>query len=84
MRSTRAATAVSRLNERSEGHHYTMAKTASGLFFLREKVDGVDKQVSEPLPMDDFVKLVNGMGPQKVARMTKNDIAFQKQLEKNK
>ena len=82
MRSTRAASAVSRLNERSEGHHYTMAKTAGGLFFLKEKVEGVDKQVSEPLPMDDFVKLVNRMGPQKAARVTKNDIAFQKQLEK--
>jgi hypothetical protein len=81
-RSTRAAAAVARLKERSKGHRYLMTRTAAGLFFLSERTEGGDEQVSGLLPLDDFVRFVDAMGPQKVRRMTKNDIAFEKQLAK--
>jgi hypothetical protein len=37
-----------------------------------------------PLELDEFVAFVNGLGPQEVRRMTRNDIAFEKQLVKKK
>ena len=80
MRSTRASAAIARLNRRSDGRNYLMAMTGSGLFVLREQVDGRDKDLSEALPLDDFVRFVNAQGPQEVPRITKNDAAFAKQL----
>lgn len=80
MRSTRAAAALARLNERSEGRHYLMAITGSGLFKLRERTEGGDRQLSEALSLDEFVRFVDAMGPQKAPRITKNDAAFAKQL----
>ena len=80
MRSTRAAAAVARLNQRSEGHQYLMVVTGNGQFLLRERVEGVDKVLSEALSLDDFVRFVNATGPQQAPRVTKNDAAFAKQL----
>ncbi len=80
MRSTRATAAVARLNQRSEESHYLMVMTGSGLFLLRERVDGSDRDISEALPLDDFVRFVNAQGPQQAPRITKNDAAFAKQL----
>ena len=80
MRSTRATAAVARLNKRSEGRHYLMVMTGSGLFLLRERVDGGDRDVSEALPLDDFVRFVDAQGPQQAPRITKNDAAFARQL----
>ena len=59
-----------------------MAITGTGLFKLSERIDGSDKQISEPLSLDDFVRLVDSMGPQKVVRITKSEAAFMKQLVK--
>jgi hypothetical protein len=80
MRSTRASAAIARLNRRSEGRNYLMAMTGSGLFVLRERSDGQDKDLSEALPLDDFVRFVDAHGPQEVPRITRNDAAFAKQL----
>ena len=80
MRSTRATAAVARLNQRSEGRTYLMVMTGDGKFVLREKLDAGEKDASEALPLDEFVRLVNGTGPQCVPRMTKNDVAFARQL----
>lgn len=80
MRSTRATAAVARLNQRSEGRHYLMVMTGDGRFQLRERTEVGDRDVAEALPLDDFVKLVDATGPQKAPRMTKNDIAFARQL----
>ena len=80
MRSTRASAAIARLNRRSDGRNYLMAMTGSGLFVLRERIDGQDKDISEALPLDEFVHFVNAQGPQEVKRITKNDAAFAKQL----
>ncbi len=82
MRSTRATAAVARLNQRSAGRHYVMVITSSSLFVLRERVDGAEKDVSEPLVLDEFVRFVNAQGPQVVPRVTKNDAAFARQLVK--
>ena len=79
-RSTRASAAVARLNGRCEGRNYLMAMTGSGLFVLREQVDGQDKDVSQALPLDDFVRFVDAQGPQQAPRITSNDAAFAKQL----
>ena len=80
MRSTRATAAVARLNSRSEGHHYRMVITSTGLFRLQDQLDGGVSELSGPLQLDDFVTLVNSLGPQMVRRVTKNDAAFAKQL----
>ena len=82
MRSTRATGAVARLNSRSEGHHYMMVLTGTGLFILRERIDGADKQISDVLSLDDFVRLVDSLGPKKMPRITKSEAAFMKQLVK--
>lgn len=80
MRSTRATAAIARLNARSAGHHYTMALTGSGLFILRERVGGEDSPLSAALALDEFVQLVDSMGPKKEVRITRSEAAFMKQL----
>lgn len=82
MRSTRATTAVARLNSRSKENCYAMAQTGASLFYLNERIDGVDQRVSDNLFLDDFVRFVNALGPQQVRRITKNDAAFARQLVK--
>ncbi len=80
MRSTRATAALARLNERSGGRHYLMAITGSGLFKLRERIEGGDQQRSGALSLDEFVRFVDAMGPQKAPRITKNEAEFARQL----
>lgn len=80
MRSTRATAAIARLNARSEGRHYTMALTGNGLLILRERVAGADRPLSAALALDEFVQLVDALGPKKEARITKSEAAFIKQL----
>lgn len=81
MRSTRASSAVTRLNRRSNGREYTMAVTGAGLFSLSEPTAAGEQRVFDPVPLDEFVRLVDAMGPQQIRRMTKNDVAFAKQLK---
>ena len=80
MRSTRATAAVARLNARSEGPHYAMVLTSSGLFILRERLAGTVSELSPALSLDDFVRLVDSLGPRKEVRITKSEAAFMKQL----
>ena len=82
MRSTRATAAIARLRARTEGHHYVMSITGSGQFMLLEHIEGRETPVSGVLSMDEFIRLVNTMGPQIVPRATKSDVAFAKQLVK--
>ena len=84
MRSTRATAAVARLNKRSEGRNYLMVMTGSGLFMLRERVDGSDRDVSPALPLDEFVAFVDAQGPQPAPRITKSDAAFARQLARKR
>ncbi|MCX7146757.1 MAG: hypothetical protein NT042_11275 [Sulfuritalea sp.] len=80
MRSTRATAALARLNARSAGHHYTMAVTGNGLFILRERLGSDDRALSGAISLDEFVQLVDAMGPKKEVRITKSEAAFMKQL----
>lgn len=59
-----------------------MALTGSGLIKLFERVGETDKELSVALALDDFVELVNAMGPQKILRVTKSEAAFMRQLVK--
>lgn len=80
MRSTRASAAVARLNARSPGAHYQLSITGGGLFLLCEQENAGERQVNEPLPLDEFVRLVDSLGPQQQRRVTRNDAAFERQL----
>jgi hypothetical protein len=82
VRSTRASAAVERLKRRTGETGYSMARTGEGLFFLSERPG--TPPLCAPLELDEFVAFVNGLGPQEARRMTKNDIAFEKQLVKKK
>ncbi len=85
MRSTRAATAVERLNARTGTNQYAMSRTADGRFYLLQKMaDKPAEKISEGLDQDAFVAFVNAQGPQQVRRVSKLDVAFEKQLQKNK
>lgn len=80
MRSTRATAAIERLKERTGNGQYSLARTGSELFFLTE---GAGKPaLCAPLELDEFVRFVNAMGPQKARRVSKLDVAFEKQLVK--
>ena len=81
-RSTRASSAVERLKRRTGHTGYSMARTSDGLFSLSEMPGS--PPLAAPMELDEFVQFVNGLGPQEVKRMTKNDIAFEKQLVKKK
>jgi hypothetical protein len=59
-----------------------MARTGDGLFFLSEKPGA--PPLCAPLELDEFVTFVNSLGPQAERRLTKNDVAFEKQLVKKK
>lgn len=80
MRSTRATAAIARLNSRSEGHGYRMALTGDGRFILRERIAGEDRDLSEALALDEFVRVVDSMGPKIVPRITRSEAEFLKQL----
>lgn len=80
MRSTRATSAIERLKERSGNRLYTMARTGDELFFLTGG-PGLPP-LCEPLELDAFVAFVNALGPQKARRVSKLDVAFEKQLTK--
>lgn len=81
-RSTRASSAVERLKNRTGNPGYSMARTGEGLFFLSERPG--EPPLCAPLELDDFVRFVNGLGPQEVRRVSKHDVEFEKQLVKKK
>ena len=81
-RSTRASSAVDRLKERTGNQGWSMARTGDGLFFLSEKPG--EPPLCEPLELDDFVAFVKKLGPQEARRVSKYDVAFEKQLVKKK
>lgn len=85
MRSTRASAAVARLNARDSSHSYSMGITGGGLFHLLcTRPDGSTKKISGDLELDKFVQFVNQTGPQQKVRVSKLDVAFEKQLGKRK
>jgi hypothetical protein len=81
-RSTRASAAVERLKRRTGVASYSMARTGAGHFFLSEKPGA--PPLCAPMELDEFVAFVNGLGPQEVKRISKNDVEFEKQLVRKK
>ncbi len=79
-RSTRASAAVDRLKVRSGNPGYSMARTGEGLFFISERPGA--PPLCAPLELDEFVAFVNKLGPQTPRRVSKLDVAFEKQLVK--
>ncbi|HEX7649022.1 MAG TPA: hypothetical protein VF450_16600 [Noviherbaspirillum sp.] len=83
MRSTKASSAVTRLNARDPAHRYSLGLTASGFFYLlRALPGGAPERISEDLTLEEFVAFANKTGPQKKAKISKLDVAFEKQLGK--
>lgn len=81
-RSTRASAAIERLKVRSGNAGYSMGRTGAGLFFLSEGPG--EPPLCAPLELDEFVAFVNGLGPQTPRRVSKLDVAFEKQLVRKK
>ena len=87
MRSTKASSAVERLNKRGD-QTYSMGTNGKGLFWLSQPStnqlgeNDASTKLCEPMTMDDFVVFVNGFGPQIVKRVSKLDVEFSKQLVK--
>jgi hypothetical protein len=79
-RSTRASNAVDRLKERSGNPGYSMTITGSGHFFLTAGPG--QPPLCPPMDLDDFVAFVKAHGPQTPKRISKLDVAFEKQLTK--
>jgi len=83
MRSTRASSAIERLNKRDTTANYSMSMSNNSLFSLVKVVENADNErLCEPMQMDDFVAFVNSYGPQTPKRVSKLDIEFSKQLIK--
>ena len=82
MRSTRASAAIARLNSRSADAEYRMVVTGGGLFILSLRSAGEDRRLSAALSLDEFVQLVDSLGPKTPPRITKSEAAFMKQLVK--
>ena len=57
-----------------------MALTGDGRFILRERIDSKDRELSAALALDEFVRLVDSMGPKIVPRITRSEAEFMKQL----
>ena len=79
-RSTRASAAVERLKLRSGNPRYSMAITGTGLFAL--SIEAGAPALCAPLELDQFVAFVNAQGPQVARRVSRLDVAFEKQLIK--
>ncbi|KIF80575.1 hypothetical protein [Noviherbaspirillum autotrophicum] len=81
MRSTKASAAVTRLNARDTEYRYSLGMTASGFFYLlRAARGGAPEKISADLTLEEFVEFANKTGPQKKAKVSKLDVAFEKQL----
>jgi hypothetical protein len=85
MRSTRAASAIERLNERTESREYSMLRTSDERFILTRRVAGQPlEKLNEAMELDDFVRFVNAQGPQKAKRVSKLDVQFEKNMRNKK
>ena len=93
MRSTKASAAIDRLKRRSGNAHYSMTLGGGGMFCLMLSNDidvskqGVSQQVMsrrlcEPMPIDEFNAFVNAYQAPTPKRVSKLEVAFQKQLTK--
>jgi hypothetical protein len=83
MRSTRASNALARLKTRSGNESYSMQIAPNGTFsLLQVDSSGNLQTLSDALELDEFVRFVNATGPQTPKKISKLDVAFEKQLVK--
>jgi hypothetical protein len=66
------------------GLRSTRASAAVERLKKRSGNAGYSMALCAPLELDDFVAFVNSLGPQVEKRVSKHDIAFEKQLVKKK
>lgn len=79
-RATKATSAVDRLKRRTGNPKYSMSVTGSGHFFLSDGAGNAP--LCAPMELDEFVAFVNGIAPAAPKRVSKLDVAFEKQLKK--
>jgi hypothetical protein len=85
MRSTRAASAVERLNRRAETQQYSMLKLSDERLQLIQRVAGKPmEKIGQPLELDEFVTFVNAYGPQTPRRVSRLDVQFEKNMRNKK
>jgi hypothetical protein len=83
MRSTKAINAVERLKTRTGNPQYAAVSMPGGYFYLIERTPEGSKKLSEPMPMDDFVALVNARDPAKPRKVSKLDLAMEEQISRS-
>ncbi|MFZ6692401.1 hypothetical protein [Undibacterium sp. SXout20W] len=84
-RTTKASNAVQRLKERSTQGIYSMVTMADGRFYLTlSTAGGAPMPVHEPLEIDAFVSLVNGLEKQAPKKASKLDVAFEQKLQRSR
>jgi hypothetical protein len=83
MRSTKAISAVERLKTRTGNPQYAAVSMPGGYFYLIERTPEGSKKLSEPMPMDDFVALVNARDPAKPRKVSKLDLAMEEQISRS-
>ncbi|WP_261531488.1 hypothetical protein [Burkholderia multivorans] len=84
MRTTQATHAVERLKARSGNPQYAAVAMPGGLFYLVDRSGGTAEKRCDPLPLDEFVKFVDELGPKKPRKVSKLDLAFEAQINKRK
>lgn len=68
MRTTQATRAVERLRARAGNPQYSAVGMPGGLFYLVDRSSGAAEKLCAPMPLEDFVAFVDGLGPKSRAR----------------
>lgn len=55
-----------------------------GLFYLVDRSSGAAEKLCAPMPLEDFVAFVDGLGPKKPRKVSKLDVAFEQQIKNSK
>ncbi|AGK49363.1 MULTISPECIES: hypothetical protein [Burkholderia] len=84
MRTTQATRAVERLKTRTGNPQYSAVGMPGGLFYLVDRSGGAAEKLCAPLPLEDFVAFVDGLGPKKPRKVSKLDVAFEQQIKNSK
>ncbi|CPH04427.1 Uncharacterised protein [Burkholderia pseudomallei] len=84
MRTTQATRAVERLRARAGNPQYSAVGMPGGLFYLVDRSSGAAEKLCAPMPLEDFVAFVDGLGPKKPRKVSKLDVALEQQIKNSK
>jgi hypothetical protein len=84
MRTTKATYAVERLKTRTGNTRYAAVSVPGDLFYLADRSSGATEKLCTPLPLDEFVAFVDGLGPKKPRKVSKLDLALEEQIRNSK